>query len=246
MQESVRGSPPPPGFPKHLLDLESLIQNKIPCSSKCGKCGGGAKSSLCSTSVFNQKLEELSELLPKMRRDFSKLDFNLESFIFIMYMSMFRIHFGFNSLIPRPKIFAKNPKDAIKILRANRNSIFQSAILKYCFAPRVLCNLVLGTQPDGKGCCLSKQHWKFLFPELKDDFPVLSLSYRSEFLTRSIGLNFIVAQLIPDSCLSLQSWSSLRYSLARRVLNSMQKSAPVPAPAPAQKPNLDWRIMFPF
>ena len=230
----------PPGFPPHLFDLESVKRKKIPCSSKCGTCAGGSKGPLCHVSSFDWNLRYLSTKLQKMRRDFSKLEFNLESFIFIMYMSMFRIHFGFNHTIPRPKNFAKN--DVIKNLRANRNSIFQSAILKYCCAPRDLCDLVLGTQPDGKGCCLSKEHWKFLFPELKDDFPVLSLSFRSEFLTRSIGFNFIVAQLIPDSCLSLQSWSSLRYSLARRVLNSMQKSAPVPAP----KLNLDWRTMFPF
>jgi len=240
MQESARVLLRlPPGFPPHLSDLKSLEplkQKKIPCSSKCGTCAGGSKGHLCHVSVFDWNLRYLSTKLPKMRREFSKLKFNLESFIFIMYMSMFRIHFGFNRVIPRPKFFTQNPNDVKRFLRANRDSIFQRKTWEYCHPPRDLCELVLKTQPDGKGCCLSKEHWKFLVPELEDTFPILSESLRSKFLPRTIALNFLVGKLIPESCLSL------RYSIARRVLNSMQKSAPVPAP----KPNLDWRTMFPF
>jgi hypothetical protein len=127
-----------------------------------------------------------------------------------------------NRNIPIPHFFSQNP-DAIKKWRSNCSRILDKMHLKFCFPSIDLRELVSRTQPDDKGCCLTQKHWKYLFPELEDFFPVLGLFIRPRFLMRSVGLNFLIAQLIPKSGLNIKSWSIPRYYLARRVLKLMQK-----------------------
>ena len=217
-----RPLPPPPGFPAHLSPSSG---SKIPCSKKCGICAGGTLGPLCSRSVFDKKRDEFFEDLKKKRKEFSKPNFDLTSLFFLMYVSMFRIHYGMNRHIPKPHFFSHNP-DAIKNWSSDCKRLLQKLRLKFCFPPIDLCERVSRTQPDTKGCCLTQKHWKYLFPELKDSFPILGLFIHRHFLTRSVGLNFLIAQLIPNSRLRIKSLSNLRYYLARRILNSMQKREP--------------------